>query len=140
MVNYSPNALCWIIFANICIFSSNILFRTRALLFINKTDLYFQWGFQVVLVVKNLPANAGDSRERCVQSLGWEDLLEKEMATCSSILAREIPWSEESGRLQSLGLQRVGHDSVCTHARAHTHTHTHIQYLSSTHIKALLIL
>ena len=71
MVNYSPNALCWIIFANICIFSSNILFRTRALLFINKTDLYFQWGFQVVLVVKNLPANAGDSREvRSIPGLG----------------------------------------------------------------------
>ena len=45
-----------------------------------------------------------------VQSLGWEDFLEKEMATHSSILARKIPWMEESGRLQSMGSQRVGQD------------------------------
>ena len=48
--------------------------------------------------------------ETGVQSLGWEDPLEKEMATHSSILAWEIPWTEESGRLQSMALQRVGHD------------------------------
>ena len=45
-----------------------------------------------------------------VQSLGWEDPLEKEMAPYSSILAWKIPWTEEPGRLQSMGLQRVGHD------------------------------
>ena len=45
-----------------------------------------------------------------VRSLGWEDPLEKEMATHSSILAWKIPWMEEPGRLQSLGLQRVRHD------------------------------
>ena len=45
-----------------------------------------------------------------VQSLGLGDLLEKEMATHSSILAWKIPWMEEPGRLQSMGLQRVGHD------------------------------
>ena len=44
------------------------------------------------------------------QSLSWEDPLEKEMATHSSTLAWKIPWTEESGRLQSMGLQRVGHD------------------------------
>ena len=44
------------------------------------------------------------------QSLGWEDPLEKEMATHSSILANEIPWTEEPGGLQSLGLQRAGDD------------------------------
>ena len=44
-----------------------------------------------------------------VQSLGQEDLLEKEMETHSSILAWEIPWMEEPGRLQSMGSQRVGH-------------------------------
>ena len=44
------------------------------------------------------------------QSLGWEDLLEKEMATHSSILAWKIPWAEEPGRLQSMGSQRIGHD------------------------------
>ena len=48
-------------------------------------------------------------RETWVQPLGWEDLLEKEMATHSSILAWKIPWMEEPGRLQSMGSQRVGH-------------------------------
>ena len=56
--------------------------------------------------VKNLPA----VQETRIQSLGWEDLLEKEMATHSSILAWKIPWMEEAGRLQSMGSQRVGHD------------------------------
>ena len=48
--------------------------------------------------------------ETGVGSLGPEDPLEKEMATHSSILAWEVPWTEEPGGLQSLGLQRVGHD------------------------------
>ena len=45
-----------------------------------------------------------------VRFLGWEDALEKEMAICSSILAWEIPWTEESAGLQSMGPQRVGHE------------------------------
>ena len=49
-------------------------------------------------------------RETQVQSLGWEDLLEKEMATHSNILAWKIPWTEKPGRLQSMGLQRVRHN------------------------------
>ena len=49
-------------------------------------------------------------QETQVGSLGWEDPLEKEMATHSSILAWRIPWTEESGGLQSTGSQRVGHD------------------------------
>ena len=57
-------------------------------------------------MVKCLPA----MRETWVRSLDQEDPLEKEMATHSSILAWKIPWMEEPGRLQSLGLQRVGHD------------------------------
>ena len=97
-------------------------------------------------VVKNLPANAGDTgsipgserspgggnvtrssilgtslvaqmvkrlptmQETWVQSLGRKDLLEKEMATHSSILAWKIPWTEEPGRLQSMGSQRVRHN------------------------------
>ena len=84
-------------------------------------------------MVKNLPCNAGDvdlilgqgikaslvaqtvkclpvMLETQVQSLGWEDPLEKEMATHSSILAWRIPWIEEPGKLQSTGSQRVGHD------------------------------
>ena len=60
----------------------------------------------VAQTVKNLPA----MRENWVQSLGWEDPLEKGMVTHSSILARRIPWMEESGTLQSMGLQRVRHD------------------------------
>ena len=48
--------------------------------------------------------------ETWVRSLGLEDPLEKEMATYSSILAWKIPWTEEPGRLQSMGSQRVGHD------------------------------
>ena len=56
--------------------------------------------------VKNLLA----MREKQGQSLGWEDPLEEEMATHSSILAWRIPWTEEPGRPQSMGSQRVGPD------------------------------
>ena len=55
--------------------------------------------------LKHLPAKW----ESWVRSLGWEDPLEKEMATHSSVLAWRIPWMEEPGGLQSTGLQRVGH-------------------------------
>ena len=51
-------------------------------------------------------------QETQVQSLGWEDLLEKGMVTNYSILAWRIPWTEEPGGLQSTGLQRVRHDRV----------------------------
>ena len=57
-------------------------------------------------MVKHLPA----VQETQVRSLGWEDPLEKEMATHSSNLAWKIPWTEEPGGLQFMGLQRVGHD------------------------------
>ena len=60
----------------------------------------------VAQTVKCLPAD----RETRVRSLGWEDPLEKEMATHSSTLAWKIPWTEEPDRLQSMGSQRVGHD------------------------------
>ena len=60
----------------------------------------------VAQMVKRLPT----IRETQVQSLGQEDLLEKETATHSSILAWKIPWTEEPGRLQSMRSQRVGHD------------------------------
>ena len=50
------------------------------------------------------------NQETQVRSLGWEDPLEKEMAIHSSILGWKIPWTEEPGGLQSMGLQRVGHD------------------------------
>ena len=57
--------------------------------------------------------------ETWVQSLGWEDPLEEEVATHPSVLAWEIPWTEESGGLQSTGLQRVGHDQARTLAQLH---------------------
>ena len=60
----------------------------------------------VAQLLKNLPV----MWETWVQFLGWEDLLEKEMAIYSSILAWKIPWMEEPGRIQSMGSQRVGHD------------------------------
>ena len=60
----------------------------------------------VTQTVKNLPV----MQEIWVLSLGWEDPLEEGMATDSSSLAWRISWTEESGGLQSIGLQRVGHD------------------------------
>ena len=94
-------------------------------------------------MVKNLPA----MQETPVQSLGWEDPLEKEMVTHSSTLAWKIPWTKEPGGLWSIGSPRVGHDWVtnthiyrhtcmcvcmyihtysCIHTHLHTHTlHTH---------------
>ena len=57
-------------------------------------------------MVKNLP----EMSEIHVQSLDQEDSLEKEMATLSSILAWRIPWTQEPGRLESMGSQKVGHD------------------------------
>ena len=56
--------------------------------------------------VKSLPA----MQETWIRSLGWEDPLEKEIATHSSTLAWKIPWIEEPGGLQSMGSQRVGHN------------------------------
>ena len=64
------------------------------------------WASLVAQMVKRLPT----MQETQVQFLGWEDILEKEMATNSSILAWKIPRTEEPGGLQSMGLQKVGHD------------------------------
>ena len=61
-------------------------------------------------LVSQLLKSPPSMRETWVQSLGWEDPLEKEMATHSSIRAWKILWTEELVRLQSMGLQRVGHD------------------------------
>ena len=67
---------------------------------------HLRWTSLVAQMVKHLPT----VWETQVQSLGQEDLLEKEMATHSSILAWKIPWMEEAGRLQSMGSQRIGHN------------------------------
>ena len=71
-----------------------------------KTLMKEIWASLLAQLVKNLPA----VQETHVRSLGWEDPLEKEVATHSSILAWKISWTEESGGLQSMGLERVGHD------------------------------
>ena len=63
-------------------------------------------GFPDVSMVENPPANAGEAHS----VLGQDDSLEKEMATHSGILAWRIPWTEEPGRLQSMGSQRIGQD------------------------------
>ena len=65
-------------------------------------------------------------QETWVCFLGWEDPLEKDTATHSSILAWRIPWTEEPGRLQSMGLQESGTtEEPSAHTHTHTHTHTH---------------
>ena len=72
-------------------------------------SLEYSWyilAFLIAQTVKNLPA----MQETQVQSLGWEDPLEKKMATHSSIPAWKIPWMVEPGRLQSMRLQRVTHN------------------------------
>ena len=70
----------------------------------------------VAQLVKSLPA----MQETQVQFLGWEDPLEKEMATHSSILAKRIPWTEEPGRLQSMGVVKSQtRQCLSTHMRTH---------------------
>ena len=70
------------------------------------TGLSYFWASLVAQTVKRLST----MWETRVQSLGREDSLEKEMAIHSSTIAWKIPWTEEPGRLQSMGSQRVGHD------------------------------
>ena len=80
------------------------------------TRRYWIASTTVAQMVKNMPA----MQESWIQSLGWEDPLEKAMATHSSNLAWEILWTEEPGRLQSMGSQRVRHNwATNTHIRTH---------------------
>ena len=67
-------------------------------------------GFPGASLVAQMVKRLSAMQETWVQSLGWEDSLEKEMAAHSSILAWKIPWTVEPGRLPSMGLQRVRHD------------------------------
>ena len=78
----------------------NRLLLGLVLVFLKCTDIW-EWASLVAQMVQNLPAMQGT----WVQSLGWEDALEKAMATHSSTLAWRIPWREEPGRLQSIGSQ-----------------------------------
>ena len=68
-----------------------------------------------LVILRGIPGDSDGKESACnagdlIRSLGWEDSLEKEMATHSSILAGRIPWAEEPGKLQSTGSQRVGYD------------------------------
>ena len=105
-----------VISSSVIPFSSCLQFSPSIRVFSNESVLHIRWpkdwsfSFSispslVAQTVKRLPT----MRETWVQSLGWEDLLEKEMATHCSILAWKIPWMEEPGRLQSMGSQRVKH-------------------------------
>ena len=86
-----------------------------------RASIIFRINFpQVVLVVKNLPVNAGDA-EMWVQSLGWENPLQKEMSMLSSIHAWKILWAEKPGRLQSLGRKE-------SNMTEHTHTQMLFMY------------
>ena len=79
---------------------------SSAMIQVHCTYCALYWVSLVAQMVKSLLV----MQETWVQSLGWEDTLEKKMATHSSILAWEFPRTEEPGRLQSMGLQRIGHD------------------------------
>ena len=103
------------------------MYSVKSLFFIKfssyfKRKLLYKWKikFQIDFILRLLLTKASLVAQRVkrlpamwetrVSSLGWEDPLEKEMAPHFSTLAWEIPWTEEPGRLQSMGLQRVGHD------------------------------
>ena len=81
-----------------------------------------QWGHYICIrtsqVALHLPMQ--ETQEMWVQTLGWEDPLEEEMATHSSILAWKFPWTEEPGGLQSMGSQRVRHNLASKHIFAPT--------------------
>ena len=102
------------------------LFHSSRLVMLVVSNVFFfliyfwsKYNSQVALAVKNPPASAGDARDMgSIPEVGRSQ--EEEMATCSSILAWEITWTEEPGGLQSTGSQRVGHDW------AHTHAHTYL--------------
>ena len=84
-------------------------------------------------VVKNLPANAGETQ---VRSLGREDPLVKAMATHSSVLAWEIPWTEEPGGLQSMGSQTVGHDLMTKQTNKYVYIYIYFRRERVTRLNA----
>ena len=105
----------------LCLFKSHFFFRPRQLKFSLKTSSSvlvlthlapspcypeFPVSTSLAQTVKNLCA----MQETWVRSLGWEDPLEKGIATRSSVLAWEIPWTEEPGGLQSIGALRIEHN------------------------------
>ena len=86
----------------------SIFYKFKHLLSLNYLWLFGLWAFLLAQMLKKLPVCG----RLGVRSLSWEDLLEKEMATCSSILAWEIPWTGEPGGLPSMGsVEKTGHAS-----------------------------
>ena len=93
----------------------------------------YNFGLPMWLSVKRIHLSIPETQETQVRSLGQEDPLKEEMGIHSSILAWEIPWTEEPGRLQSKGsqvLEITERLSVCAHTHALTHTHIHSLSLS----------
>ena len=84
----------------------------------NKQPAWFNKDFQVALVVKKIHQPILKTQEMQVRPLGQDDPLKQEMATLYSVLAWKIPWTEEPGRLESMGPQTVGHNWATKH---HTH-------------------
>ena len=82
-------------------------------------------------MVQNLPVK----QETWIPSLGREDSLEKKMATRSSILAQEIPWTEEPGGLQSKGSQRIGHNLVTKQQQQQLQSNPIVSFKSFLNIK-----
>ena len=85
----------------------------------SNSDLFLWMGFllvcHTVYVEMGFPVGSDGKEESRLQSVGWEDPLEEGMATHSHILTWEIPWTEEPGRLQSMGSHKVGHDLMTKH-------------------------
>ena len=133
-VSAYTNLLCYSAWSKVIIyFTHQNKFVSLLILFI--WSCWNNWCLLCALVaqtVKSLPA----VQETCAWSLGWEDPLEKEMATHSSVLSWRIPWAEEPDRLQSPGSRRVGHDftltftlicrNVCVFKTDTVHKHTYI--------------
>ena len=107
-------------YINVSLFTDNRSIRNMFLKVWNINSFVFNWsiidlGFLVAQMVKNLPA----MQETLIWSMGWEDPLEKGMASHSSTPAWTIPWTQEPGRLPSMRSQKIRHDWV-------TNTHTHV--------------
>ena len=90
-------------------FSISYYFPTAAVTNYHKLGSFKGFAGERASVVKKKKKNLPAKQETRVRSLGWENPLEKEMATHFSILAWRIPWTEVPGGLQSMGLQRLGH-------------------------------
>ena len=101
---------------------ANYLTSLSFLFHSSKTEILSPWPSRVALVVKKLPANAGESRNVGLISLDPEDPLEEETGTHSSILALRIPWTQEPGGLQSMG----SHRSQMQLKQLSTHTSTYL--------------